>query len=179
MEKMKVTMAPVARSVRALNPEARQIACAFEKLDITPDSRNTLQSRYVPYVNWLEKHTARTRLAHYALRIPALLAGILVSSLAALSTDVDSLRWATVSLGLVVAVTIALDGFFNLRERWLHYRRAAETLKSEAWRFIGLAAPYTDGTHEIHFARFVDRMERLIVEEVGMYIQGVAKERRS
>ena len=63
-------------------------------------------------------------------------------------------------LGAVVAAASAVEGFFRFGERWQHYRRTAEVLKAEFWRYSQLSGPYKDSPDHSHaFSTFVERVE--------------------
>jgi hypothetical protein len=54
----------------------------------------------------------------------------------------SAVGWITVGLSLLVALSAAVEQFFNYGERWRHYRRMAELLKIEGWEFFHLSGHY-------------------------------------
>jgi len=67
---------------------------------------------------------------------------------------------------------VAIEGFFHYGERWRHYRRTSELLKSQGWQFFELAGPYEGHrTHRTAFRAFASTVEGLIAEDVVIQIQ--------
>ena len=59
-----------------------------------------------------------------------------MSSAEVLGDPAAAVKWILLGTSLAVGVALALDGFLNLGERWRHYRRAVELLKSQGWRLV-------------------------------------------
>jgi Protein of unknown function (DUF4231) len=78
----------------------------------------------------------------------------------------------------VVAICAAIDQFFKYGDRWRHYRRSVELLKSEGWQFFQLAGLYAvyvkKGEHEEAFALFANQVETIIRSDVEGYISQIA-----
>ena len=78
----------------------------------------------------------------------------------------------------VVAICAAIDQFFKYGDRWRHYRRSVELLKSDGWQFFqltGLYAAYAKkGGHEEAFALFANQVESIIRSDVEGYISQIA-----
>ena len=81
-------------------------------------------------------------------------------------------------VGAVVAVAVAIEGFFRYGERWRNYRRSCEVLKSEGWSFFQLTGPYGRyKTHADAYERFAGRVETIIQEDVQTYITEIVADR--
>jgi len=78
----------------------------------------------------------------------------------------------------VVALSAAVEEFFHYGERWRHYRRTVEALKSEGWQFFQLSGSYANLTHVQAYPAFATRVEQLSQEEVETYMTQVAKEKK-
>lgn len=78
----------------------------------------------------------------------------------------------------VVAICAAIDQFFKYGDRWRHYRRSVELLKSDGWQFFQLTGPYAtyakNGGHEEAFALFANQVENIIRSDVEGYISQIA-----
>ena len=86
--------------------------------------------------------------------------------------------WLTILIGLVVAISAAIEGFFRFGERWRHYRRTVELLKIEGWLFFQLSGPYQSiQTHAQAYPAFAARAEEIIRSDVEAYITEIAKEK--
>lgn len=164
-------------SPRSLHPELQEIDDALVELPLDERHKNALRTRYVRYGQWLETASRRSRLAHYFLRFTAAVSGVVATALAGLNVDRGETRWAIFALALIVATSITLDSGFNLEERWLHYRKAAEELKSRLWSFVQLGDSLPAGGLDNARLEFVEATERFFREEVGTYVAGPARER--
>jgi hypothetical protein len=86
------------------------------------------------------------------------------------------LRYVIVVLGLLVAISAALEEFFRYGERWRHYRQTVEWLKIEGWRFFQLSNPYRRyKTHAEAYPSFADRIEDLIRQDVNVYVSEIVR----
>ena len=78
-----------------------------------------------------------------------------------------------------MAISVAVEGFFNYGERWRHYRRTVEGLKREGWQFFQLSGPYRGcQDHAKAYPVFAGRMENIFQQEVEMYVTEVVKEKK-
>ncbi len=81
-------------------------------------------------------------------------------------------------LSQLVAICAAIDQFFKYGDRWRHYRRSVELLKSDGWQFFQLTGPYAiyarKGGHEEAFALFANQVESIIRSDVEGYINQIA-----
>lgn len=164
-------------STRSFHPELQEIDDALVALPLDDRHKNALRTRYVGYGQWLETGSMRSRVAHYILRIMAAVSAVVATALAGLNVERGETRWAIFGLALVVAASLTVDSVFNLEARWLHYRKAAEELKSRLWSFIQLGESLPAGGIEDARVKFVEDTERFFREEVGTYVAGPARER--
>jgi len=140
--------------------------------------QQALQARYISYIDWLEGAATRSRRAHYAMRLTAAVGGVIVTAMSSaevLGDPAGAVKWILLGTSLAVGVALAFDGFLNLGERWRHYRRAVEALKSQGWRLVQRTDPYTDLSDADAARAFAGRIEDLIDEESGGYIRGPAR----
>lgn len=152
----------------------------FDKLELKDIQRHYLRARWLDQVLWMEGRAGQARDRYYKLRLTAIIGGIIIPILVGLNIenqDVNrAIRWTTVGLGGVVAVTAAVEEFFHYGERWRHYRRSAESLKTQAWQFFQLAGPYAPyKTHADAFGTFAGEVEEVIQRDVEIYATSVTK----
>lgn len=153
-----------------------------DDLDLEPPRKRFLRSRWLDQVVWLESKAGRARNWYYALRLTTLVGALLVPALATLDPQDDSLhnavRITTWVVGLVVAISAAVEGFFHFGDRWRTYRRTAELLKTEGWLFLQLSGEYgaNGATHAAAYPTFAFRVEELIQADVDTYLRKVAAE---
>jgi hypothetical protein len=146
-------------------------------LELEPLRMRYMHSRYVDQVVWMEGKADDARRKYVRLRLMTVVGAVIVPVLVGLNSDDTWLEAATVALSLVVAVSAAVEQFFHFGERWQHYRRNVERLKSEGWRYFEL----TDGhaaTHESAFPEFARRVEAILQEETDVFISEVTAERK-
>jgi hypothetical protein len=153
-----------------------------DDLDLEPQRKRLLRSRWLDQVAWLEGKAGRSRNRYYALRLTTLVGALLVPALATLDpadgTAKNVVRVATWIVGLVVATSAAIEGFFHYGDRWRTYRRTAELLKTEGWLYLQLSGRYSvnGATHADVYPVFALRVEELIQADVNTYLTKVAVE---
>ena len=150
-------------------------------LELSDLQQHFLKSRWLGQVLWMGGKASQCQAWHYALRVTAILGGVVVPALVGLQPangTIPLLRWATFGISLVVALAVALEGFFRFGERWRHYRRSVETLQAEGWEFLQLCGPYDRAAnHAEAYPQFAQRVEDLLRSEVDVYVTQVVKER--
>ena len=82
-----------------------------------------------------------------------------------------------VGLSQLVAICAAVEQFFKFGDRWRHYRRSAELLKTHGWQFFeltGTYAPYSkNGGHAEAFHLFASQVEEIIQSDVDGYVSQI------
>lgn len=152
----------------------------FGELELTPIQRKFLMSRWLDQVLWMEKKAGVCRDRHYRLRLSAIIFGVIVPILIGINVgDNERLRQAkeylTIGLSTVVAVSAAVEEFFHYGERWFHYRRTVESLKTYGWQFSQLSGRYArHATHTEAFPDFANQVEEVIQRDVEVYVTQVA-----
>jgi Protein of unknown function (DUF4231) len=153
-----------------------------DDLDLEPPRKRFLRSRWLDQVVWTEAKAAQARNRYYGLRLTTLVGALIVPALATLDpaddTAKNAARIATWVVGLVVATSAAIEGFFHYGERWRTYRRTAELLKTEGWLYLQLSGRYSasGATHATVYPMFALRVEELIQADVDTYLTKVAAE---
>lgn len=162
----------------ARTSEADELANALDRLELPDLQQQAIKARYIAYIDWLERAAIRCRRGHYAMRLTAAVGGVVVTSMSSAEVLGDppaAVRWILLGTSLAVGVSLAVDGFLNLGERWRHYRAAVESLKSQGWRFVQRTEPYADLSDADAARAFAARVEDLIDEETGGFVRGPAR----
>jgi hypothetical protein len=158
------------------------MSALLETLELSPFRKDLLRQRWLDQVLWSSRQARRMRFRHYGLRLPIVIGGVAVPGLISLSLSTapgatGDLRQVTFLVSLMVAILAALEGVFQFGERWRHYRRTAERLKSAGWQFLMLNGPYRRyPTHELAFVPFTERVEEILGEDVEGYLGQLATE---
>jgi hypothetical protein len=149
-------------------------------LGLSAFERQVLRSRWLDQLVWSDRAAGKAQRRHYALRVVAIIGGVLIPALVGVSVSGsvgDAARVAAWIVGVLVAMSVGIDAFFRYGERWRHYRRMAEGLKAEGWLFFELAGPYARyRTHAAAVRRFCVKVEGLLAEDVGQYLTTVMRE---
>lgn len=136
--------------------------------------RSYLTNRWLAEYSWLDRQANIHRRWHYVLRIVAIVGGVSLPALASFARDDPNASVALALISVAVAAAVALDGLFRPGERWRHFRRAAEELKTEGWRYLTGALPYGHGrSRAASFSLFALRVEKLLGSEVDEYVSRV------
>ena len=161
--------------------QRRELAALIEAIELPELNRRYLLQRWLDQLLWAEGRATHARNRHYVLRVMAIVGGVIVPALVSLTVQgaIQSvISWTTFAVSLAVAIALALENFFRWGERWTHYRRLAELLKSEGWLYLQLGNPYADlGTHARAYPEFVKRVESLLGADVDVFIAQVARDK--
>jgi SLOG in TRPM, prokaryote/Protein of unknown function (DUF4231) len=150
------------------------------ELQLSELRRRSLRSRWLEQLLWVEGRAKHNRERYYLWRLLTIIGGVLVPALVTLrlaGSAVVVLTWTTFAVSLVVAISAAVEGFFRYGERWRHYRRTAELLKTEGWQFFQLTGHYRrHGAHGSAYPLFARRVEDILQQDVDAYVTTVAAE---
>jgi hypothetical protein len=169
---------PDAREPHTRDVGLRALRDALAGLDLDDNQRRVLDGHLVGTLEFWNIRASRYNRVHAICRFAALVAGLAVPAIAAADLSSTTTKRLVAFFGLLAAALIGVDGNLNLGERWLHYRLAAERLRSELWRFASLIGPYEGRpSHPAAFPLLAGRAEELIAGEAGAYVRGPALSR--
>lgn len=150
-------------------------------IDLPELNKQFLRTRWLELVIWMDGKAQESVWWYRRLRLATIIGGVIVPALVSLNigSDMQGLIQAiTFIVSLVVAMSAAVEEFFRYGERWRHYRRMTESLKSEGWQFLQLSGGYANQTHIQAYPVFAARVEALSSEEVESYITQMFKEKK-
>ncbi|OQW33906.1 MAG: hypothetical protein A4E19_19245 [Nitrospira sp. SG-bin1] len=150
-------------------------------LDLPELNKEFMRARWLELVMWMDGKAKESVWWYRRLRLATIIGGVIVPALVSLNVSDDTepvIKLLTFVVSLVVALSAAVEEFFRYGERWRHYRRMTELLKSEGWHFLQLSGSYADQTHIQAYPSFATRVEELSREEVESYITQVFKEKK-
>jgi hypothetical protein len=160
-----------------------------DALKLSDLQKHFLHSRWLDQIIWMEGKADSARSWYYRLRLTIIIGGVSIPALVSLNTPAlmnltindriaSTVGWITFGLSLLVALSAAVEQFFNFGERWRHYRRMAETLKTEGWQFFQLSGPYRRyDSHAEAYRTFAARTEETNQHDVEAYITNVVREK--
>ncbi|MBX3332381.1 MAG: DUF4231 domain-containing protein [Nitrospira sp.] len=150
-------------------------------LDLPELNKEFMRARWLELVIWMDGKAQESVWWYRRLRLATIVGGVIVPALVSLNVGDDAaplVKTLTFIVSLVVALSAAVEEFFRYGERWRHYRRMTEALKSEGWQFLQLSGGYANQTHIQAYSTFAARVEGLSREEVDSYIAQVFKEKK-
>jgi hypothetical protein len=155
----------------------------FDTLTLPDFQRKFLTSRWLDQVLWMEAQAGKARNRYYRARLMTIVGGIILPALVSLNFNDGKVRdilvWATFALSQIVAISAAVEEFFHYGERWRHYRRTVESLKTQGWQFFQLTGSYMSyKTHEEAFTSFAGQIEEIIQRDVEIYATQVVQEKK-
>lgn len=159
----------------------------FENLNLQPQQKHYLKSRWLDQVLWMEGRSGKARDMHYRLRLTTIIGGVIIPALVSLNfTGNDQAQFkqaiaaSTFFLSQAVAISAATEQFFNYGDRWRHYRRSVESLKTQGWQFFELTGPYESSkTHEQAFSVFANQVEQILQHDVEIYSTQVTQAKQN
>lgn len=158
--------------------EMDQLITAIELPEL---NKQFLRARWLEQIMWMEEKALDALWWYRVLRLATIIGGVIVPALVSFNVSDDTvglIKTLTFIVSLVVALSAAVEEFFRYGERWRHYRRTVESLKSEGWQFLQLSGPYVNMTHSQAYPAFATRVEELSREEVDRYMTQVAKDKK-
>ncbi|NJR41557.1 MAG: DUF4231 domain-containing protein [Akkermansiaceae bacterium] len=150
-----------------------------------------LKNRWLDQVIWIEKRSNEYRNQHHRFRLCIVIGGVIAPALISWNggnfnnngdnASNSNLNAYVPKVGLfisqAVAVSVAVDQFFKFGDRWRHYRRNAELLKSHGWQFMQLTGPYLKySAHPQAFKAFASQIEEIIQRDVEVYVNQIAEQ---
>jgi len=163
------------------NALERDLGGLIDAIDLPELNKRFLRSRWLDQTLWAEARANSARNRHYGLRLIAIVGGVIVPALVSLNVQTPvalAIGWITFAISLTVAICLALESFFRWGERWTHYRRLSELLKSEGWLFFQLGGAYQESaTHAQAYPEFAKRVEAIVAGDVDIFITQVAREK--
>ena len=159
----------------------------IETLDMSDRRKEWMRDRWLDQVRWFDRRALRANRRYSGLRIVAITGGVLVPALVSVSGTTDTalgdwVKPAAFVISVLVAISVGLDSFFHFGERWRHFRRTAELLKTEGWLFIEGGGRYKryqhiSSFHDKAFPLFATKVEELVRRDVEVYLTRIVQEK--
>jgi hypothetical protein len=161
-------------------PKRAELDQLITAIELPELNKQFLRARWLEQIMWMEEKALDALWWYRVLRLATIIGGVIVPALVSwtVGDGDDLIKALTFMVSLVVALSAAVEEFFRYGERWRHYRRTVESLKSEGWQFLQLSGPYVNMTHSQAYPAFATRVEELSREEVDRYMTQVAKDKK-
>jgi Protein of unknown function (DUF4231) len=166
---------------------AESLERVISTLGMEKEKKEWMRDRWLDQVLWFDKKAAQANTRHSSLHVVAISGGVLVPALVTIASrpgESPALKLARETafvVSLLVAIAVGLDSFFHFGERWRHFRRTAELLKTEGWLFIEGGGRYKahqhlPNFHDRFFPYFATKVEELIRRDVEIYLTRIVQE---
>lgn len=153
----------------------QELGDTIDQLDLPAREKRFIKGRWLDQLLWLEGRAGKDQKKYLRLRIITIVGGVIVPALVSLN-NVDNVRlrnflhWITFGTSLTVAVSAAVEEFFQYGQSYRRYRSTAEGLKIEGWSYFQLSGPYEDAEdHQDAYKTFAAHVEKIIQKDVEGY----------
>ncbi|GEM_PF-959226 len=152
----------------------------IDTLELSDLQKQFMKSRWLDQLLWLDGRSQSTKKWSSRLRLMTIIGGVLVPAFVSLNFNDNMfgqyIGWVTFGLSQMVAISASVEQYFGFSEKQTLYRKTAESLKSEAWKFFQLTGSYDKySNHSEAYSIFAFRVEKFIQEDVQAIIE-LAKE---
>jgi hypothetical protein len=97
----------------------QEVGAVIDELELSDLQKRCLRSRWLVAVLWMDGKAKQAQRAYYALRLLIIIGGLSIPALVSLELGSNLaaglVRWTTFGLSLLVAISAAIEGFFQLR----------------------------------------------------------------
>lgn len=147
----------------------------IDELELPDAQKRFMKSRWLDQLLWLEGKADRARKWSTRLRLMTIVGGVMIPALVSLNFNDNQfgiyIGWITFFLSQMVAISAAVEEYFHFGDKYSTYRKTAESLKSEAWKFLQLSGSYQDyPDHMQAYSTFAFRIEKFIQEDVQAFM---------
>jgi hypothetical protein len=167
----------------------QRLGALIETLDLSELQKQMLRERWLNQLGWMSRAASKARRRYHWIRIPVVVGGVAIPGLVTILLSAGSaaqvewlfnlpvwiVRFVTFAVSLGVAILAGVEEVLNYGERWRHYRRTAELLKTLGWQFMMLTGTFRRyQSHAAAFVPFTERVEDVLNEDVEGYLGQIA-----
>jgi Protein of unknown function (DUF4231) len=172
---------PVASAAASAsgNPVKKDLEDLIDALSLDDVQKRYLRGRWLDQLLWMDSKAGQAQKRYYTLQLTTIIGGVVIAPLVSLDASAQGsgktvAHWLAITIGLIVAISAAVEGFFHFGDRWKQYRRDAELLKAEGWQFSQRSGPYQSATSLAEgYPTFVGRVEQILQKDVESYFTQV------
>lgn len=168
-----------------------RMGTVLDSIDITDVQKALLRDRWLDQLTWMGAQSRKARRRFLTFRIPVVVGGVFIPALVTLllsakgdagatigwlgGIPVDLIRFLAFVVSLAVAICAGLEEVFHFGDRWRHYRRTTELLKTLGWQYLMLSGAFRRfSSHANAFTTFTERVEDVLNEDVEGYLGAIA-----
>jgi hypothetical protein len=189
-----MTTAPTAAAANERAAErgtGQRLGALLDALDLDPARKELLRQRWLDQVVWTSRQARKAHGRYLWVRLPVVIGGVAIPGLLTillsagtaqtvpwlLNVPIEGVRLITFVTSLTVAILSAVEEVLHYADRWHHYRRTSELLKTLGWQYLALSGAFRHyASHAEAYAPFAERVEDVLNEDVEGYLGAVANE---
>ena len=147
----------------------------IDQLDLSEREKNFIKGRWLDQLIYADKRASRDQKKYFRYRVITIVGGVVVPALVSLNNIENprlrnAISWVTFVTSLTVAVSAAVEEFFQYGESYRRFRNTAEGMKIEGWSYFQLSGPYENATsHKTAYKTFAAHVENIIKKDVEGY----------
>ena len=137
----------------------------IDTLELSDLQKRFIKSRCLEQLLWLEGRAAQVSKWSTRLRLMTIVGGVVIPAFVSLnfSENKFGIGWITFGLSQMVAISASVEEYFCFSDKHTQYRKTAESLKSEMWKFLQLTGSYQDYLNHMQgYSTFAFRVEKFI-----------------
>lgn len=172
---------------------SERMAALIDTLDLPEFRKDLLRRRWLHQLGWMSRRASKARFRYHLYRIPIVIGGVAIPALITIllsageektvtwlfNIDTGLIRFVAFGVSLLVAAFAALEETLRFGERWRHYRRTSELLKTLGWQYLMLSGTFRRyASHADAFVAFTERVEDVLNEDVEGYLGSMASDSR-
>ncbi|WP_404790229.1 DUF4231 domain-containing protein [Altericista sp. CCNU0014] len=137
-----------------------------------------LRLRWLKSFLWMDRAAVVHKFMHYFMRLIMAVGAVLIPTF--VSANNSRLQNYILAIGLIVAISTAIEELFRYKDYWYHYRTNAELLRSEGWQFFQLVGNYKEYlSHKEAFSSFATRIETIAQSSVDSFLSKIIQEKEN
>ena len=167
-----------------------RLAALLEGLEVAPFRKEVLRQRWLDQVGWMGRQARKMRRRYQLIRVPTVLGGVATPGLIAIllsaggseqtflpGVSTEAVRIVAFFVSIGVAALAAYEEVMRFGDRWRHYRRTTELLKTLGWQYLTLSGQFKRfRSHDDGFTAFTERVEDVLNEDVEGYLSAITAE---
>ena len=160
-----------------------RLRAVLDSIEITDFQRGLLRERWLDQLTWMGAQSRKARRRFLMFRLPVVVGGVFIPALVTILLSakgdtgatiawlggfpVDGIRFLAFVVSLTVALCAGAEEVFHFGDRWRHYRRTTELLKTLGWQYLMLSGSFRRyASHATAFSTFTERVEDTLNEDV-------------